>query len=196
MVSRDPTGFRNHNVSNPIARNPQTGLLRHQPQMHGIAFVDVDYCDRWSVCSTHSCRPVFSDWGYRKRTRIWTSHPSPPPHRLCNPSTCQNGIRDPDTGRWRGHRIQLSSNQKRSSVGRTLKYRVPPKLVAYLTGLVIPTTITYTMEQSNDNTVESLPPPAEGCAIMDSSQPCFYQNTAGTHTEVSMRTRFNDNTTD
>ena len=40
--------------------NPATGLLKSRPFMEGLPWVDVDYCR-------------FSDWGYRKRTRIWTN---------------------------------------------------------------------------------------------------------------------------
>jgi len=39
--------------------NPQTGLLKDQEFMLGIPFYDVDYCR-------------YSDWGYKKSTRIWT----------------------------------------------------------------------------------------------------------------------------
>ena len=40
--------------------NPQTGRLKERDIMKGIPFYDVDYC-------------MYSDWGYRKRTRIWTN---------------------------------------------------------------------------------------------------------------------------
>lgn len=40
--------------------NPQTSKLKTRSFMQGIPFFDVDYCR-------------FSDWGYRKRTRIWTN---------------------------------------------------------------------------------------------------------------------------
>jgi site-specific DNA-cytosine methylase len=40
--------------------NPQTGLLKDRPFMMGIPFTDVDYC-------------MYSDWGYKKKTRIWTA---------------------------------------------------------------------------------------------------------------------------
>jgi len=40
--------------------NPTTGLLKDRPFMAGIPFTDVDYC-------------CFCNWGYRKRTRIWTN---------------------------------------------------------------------------------------------------------------------------
>jgi hypothetical protein len=40
--------------------NPTTGLLKDRPFMEGKPFTDLDYC-------------CYSDWGYRKRTRIWTN---------------------------------------------------------------------------------------------------------------------------
>ncbi len=40
--------------------NPATGLLKSRPFMEGLPWVDIDYC-------------CFSDWGYRKRTRLWTN---------------------------------------------------------------------------------------------------------------------------
>ena len=40
--------------------NPQTGLLKKRYFMEALPYYDVDYCR-------------FSDWGYKKRTRIWTN---------------------------------------------------------------------------------------------------------------------------
>ncbi len=40
--------------------NPQTGKLKNREIMKNIPFYDCDYC-------------MFSDWGYKKRTRIWTN---------------------------------------------------------------------------------------------------------------------------
>tara|TARA_R110000764_G_scaffold5211_2_gene20886 strand:- start:1097 stop:1810 length:714 start_codon:yes stop_codon:yes gene_type:complete len=40
--------------------NPQSGRLKERDIMKGIPFYDVDYC-------------MYSDWGYKKRTRIWTN---------------------------------------------------------------------------------------------------------------------------
>jgi len=40
--------------------NPQTGLLKDREFMFGLPYVDIDYCR-------------YSNWGYRKRTRIWTN---------------------------------------------------------------------------------------------------------------------------
>ena len=40
--------------------NPQTGQLRNRYFMKDLPYYDVDYC-------------MYSDWGYKKRTRIWTN---------------------------------------------------------------------------------------------------------------------------
>ena len=40
--------------------NPQTGLLKNREVVLGLPYYDVDYCR-------------YSNWGYRKRTRIWTT---------------------------------------------------------------------------------------------------------------------------
>ena len=51
------------NYFNPelwFLENPQTGNLKTRSIMKDISFYDVDYC-------------MYSDWGYKKRTRIWTN---------------------------------------------------------------------------------------------------------------------------
>ena len=42
--------------------NPQTSNLKNREVVKGLPFYDVDYC-------------MYSDWGYKKRTRIWTNKP-------------------------------------------------------------------------------------------------------------------------
>lgn len=65
--------------------NPQTGLLKAQRFMRDLRYVDVDYCR-------------FSDWGYRKRTRVWYGGFPPPPgpleDRLCLGLACPNLVGD------------------------------------------------------------------------------------------------------
>ncbi len=59
--------------------NPQTGNLKNREIMKGIPFYDVDYCR-------------YSDWGYRKRTRIWTNRTDFTP-LLCDGSgSCGNMV--------------------------------------------------------------------------------------------------------
>ena len=48
------------NPSKWFIENPQTGRLKDRDFMQDLNFYDYDYCS-------------FSDWGYRKRTRIWTN---------------------------------------------------------------------------------------------------------------------------
>ena len=43
-----------------FVENPQTGNLKNRDIMKGKPFYDVDYC-------------MYSNWGYKKRTRIWTN---------------------------------------------------------------------------------------------------------------------------
>jgi len=43
-----------------FVENPQTGALKNREFMKDVPFYDVDYCK-------------YSNWGYRKRTRIWTN---------------------------------------------------------------------------------------------------------------------------
>lgn len=40
--------------------NPQSGTLKEREYMIGLPYIDIDYCR-------------FSDWGYKKRTRFWTT---------------------------------------------------------------------------------------------------------------------------
>jgi len=51
------------NFFNPhywFMENPQTGQLKNREVVKGLNYYDVDYC-------------MYSDWGYKKRTRIWTN---------------------------------------------------------------------------------------------------------------------------
>jgi len=65
--------------------NPQTGNLKHREIMKDIPFYDVDYC-------------MYSDWGYKKRTRIWTNKINWD-NKLCDGSgACGNMIIIPTAG--------------------------------------------------------------------------------------------------
>ena len=55
--------------------NPQTGRLKNREVVKDINFYDVDYCK-------------FCDWGYKKRTRIWTNRTDYEP-LICN-NDCEN----------------------------------------------------------------------------------------------------------
>ncbi len=57
--------------------NPKTGRLKDREIMKNLNYYDVDYCK-------------YCDWGYRKRTRIWTNRTDFEP-KLCN-KDCENMI--------------------------------------------------------------------------------------------------------
>jgi hypothetical protein len=94
--------------------NPATGMLKDRPFMNGLPFTDVDYCR-------------FCDWGYRKRTRIWTN--SSLVGCLCEgPGECPN---------MEGRRHKTSAQQGRNRFADGLHgshfstkalYRIPPGL--------------------------------------------------------------------
>ena len=93
--------------------NSGTGMLNTRPFMAGLDCVLVDYCR-------------YCDWGYRKRTRIYTNVMGFTP-LLCN-RKCGNM-----EGR-RHRRIPDWGNAKKGRLGTTKleRYRVPPKLIAEL----------------------------------------------------------------
>lgn len=102
--------------------NPATGLLKQQRFMKPYAFIDVDYCQ-------------FSNWGYRKRTRVWygaSSDEETPTlqGRLCDGDQCPNL-----TPNKKRHRVTLCPQKGEPSISQNTKYRVPARLVAYLAGL-------------------------------------------------------------
>ena len=67
---------------NPVLwfmENPQTGKLKNREVVKGLPFYDIDYC-------------MYSDWGYKKRTRIWTNKKDWD-NKLCDGSgSCGNMI--------------------------------------------------------------------------------------------------------
>lgn len=96
--------------------NPRNGHLRHQPFMQKLPFVDIDYCQ-------------FSDWGYKKPTRIWGSDQLLRlPGVTCNPKTCHLTQEGPK-GR-RIHIERLGGNSMKFSPAQ--KAYFPERLVDYL----------------------------------------------------------------
>ena len=70
------------NYFNPevwFMENPQTGNLKNREIVKGIPFYDVDYC-------------MYSDWGYRKRTRIWTNKKDWNALKCDNSGACGNMV--------------------------------------------------------------------------------------------------------
>lgn len=110
--------------------NPKTGLLKLRPFMQDINYYDVDYCK-------------YSDWGYRKRTRIWTNLTNFTP-LICK-KDCENMSDEinnrPDNGKrpynYKGksrHKNQVVSSKHGTAgiLDKHLRYRVPPKLILSL----------------------------------------------------------------
>lgn len=90
--------------------NPQTGRLKERPYMKELPYYDVDYC-------------MYSDWGYRKRTRIWTNKKDWT-NKLCDgKGTCGNMI-------GRKHRANLGNIKGQKCVrSLDMRYRIPPDLI-------------------------------------------------------------------
>jgi len=97
--------------------NPQTSILKNRPFMSDIPYYDFDYCS-------------FSNWGYRKRTRIWTN--TEKRSILCQgEGICPNMI-----GRF--HRVSFGGQGRPKEhvyetcpAGETA-YRIPEQLIQYL----------------------------------------------------------------
>lgn len=94
--------------------NPQTGLMKKF--MTHLNHYDVDYCK-------------YSDWGYRKRTRIWTNNMEFIPKICCK--DCDSIV----NGK---HRIDMAAKYSGGNNQKTLnlKYRIPPLLIKDLLEVV------------------------------------------------------------
>jgi hypothetical protein len=87
--------------------NPDTGRLKDRPYMKDIPYHIVDYC-------------MYSNWGYRKRTRIWTNRTNWKPLRCDGKGTCGNMI---------GKRHHNDVSGRRGKYSLDEKYRIPPDLI-------------------------------------------------------------------
>ena len=105
-----------------ILENPRSALLKTRACVEGLKYRDFDYCQ-------------FADWGYQKPTRIWGGdHLDGVNNRVCDRDVCPNVVERPN-GR-KGHRELLGGNHMRYS--KNQKYRVPERLVRYLSGFPDP----------------------------------------------------------
>ena len=98
--------------------NPQTGLLKDRPFMLGIPFTDVDYC-------------MYSDWGYKKKTRIWTAVDYE--GKLCDKKcgNINNGIHGSPIMPFKVYNLDKSLAVYRSQ-NKDYLYRIPEKLIVEL----------------------------------------------------------------
>ena len=101
--------------------NPQTGRLKNREIMKGIPYYDVDYCR-------------YSDWGYQKRTRIWTNKPNFN-NKLCNRSGICGNMIDGTKKHKQGmapRKEQIAAGQvsvKGGGSNRLERYRIPEDLI-------------------------------------------------------------------
>jgi site-specific DNA-cytosine methylase len=98
--------------------NPQTGLLKDRPFMLGIPFTDVDYC-------------MYSDWGYKKKTRIWTAVDYE--GKLCDKKcgNINNGIHGSPIMPFKVYNLDKSLAVYRAQ-NKDYLYRIPEKLIVEL----------------------------------------------------------------
>ena len=92
--------------------NPQSGRMKDRDIMKGIPFYDVDYC-------------MYSNWGYRKRTRIWTNKKDFEA-KLCD-KQCGNMIGTLHKQNLGNSERQRKTNGNGSS--QTDRYRIPEDLI-------------------------------------------------------------------
>ncbi len=95
--------------------NPATSRMKERPFMKDLPFYLVDYC-------------MYSDWGYRKRTRIWT-----------NKKDFDNKLCDKKCGNMVGnlHKTNLGNTERKQKTNgegtsQQDRYRVPEDLILSL----------------------------------------------------------------
>ena len=109
-----------------FVENPETGRLKERDIMKDKKiFYDVDYC-------------MYSDWGYKKTTRIWTNKTDFIPLRCDGKGNCGNMI-NPDNHKI--HKINLGNADNKlrkynsnihdfgGGSNRDMRYRIPPDLI-------------------------------------------------------------------
>tara|TARA_R110000796_G_scaffold48493_3_gene116201 strand:- start:198 stop:860 length:663 start_codon:yes stop_codon:yes gene_type:complete len=98
--------------------NPATSKMKDRPFMKDKPFYLVDYC-------------MYSDWGYRKRTRIWTNKKEFN-NKLCN-KKCGNMVGNlHKTNLGNADRIKRANNlnvKKYNGTTQQDRYRIPEDLI-------------------------------------------------------------------
>jgi|TARA_R110002110_G_C13182992_1_gene693771 site-specific DNA-cytosine methylase len=83
--------------------NPNTGNLKSREYMKDLPYYIVDYC-------------MYSDWGYRKRTRIWTNKKDWKPLTCDGKGTCGNMIGSL-------HKTNLGNTERLLKAEKRLKHK-------------------------------------------------------------------------
>ena len=106
--------------------NPNTGNLKSREYMKDLPYYVVDYC-------------MYSDWGYRKRTRIWTNKKDWKPLTCDGKGTCGNmvgSLHKTNLGNTERllkaeqrlkHKEDVSGLKKRTTLDD--RYRIPEDLI-------------------------------------------------------------------
>jgi len=109
------------NYFNPqlwFIENPGSSKMKDRPFMKDLPFYLVDYC-------------MYSDWGYRKRTRIWTNKKDWE-NKLCD-KQCGNmvgNLHKTNLGNAdRFKRANLENVNKYNGTSQQDRYRIPPDLI-------------------------------------------------------------------
>ena len=104
--------------------NPATSRMRDRPYMKDLPNYVVDYC-------------MYSDWGYRKRTRIWTNKEGWEAKMCDGTGSCGNmidNIHSSNCGnskrlRRAKHKLQAQGRGDNNSTTLQDRYRVPEDLI-------------------------------------------------------------------
>tara|TARA_R110000822_G_scaffold63736_4_gene156467 strand:+ start:6395 stop:7054 length:660 start_codon:yes stop_codon:yes gene_type:complete len=94
--------------------NPQSGKLKDREYMKDIPYYDVDYCK-------------YSDWGYRKRTRIWTNKKDW--NNLMCKKDCGSIIEGKHKNNLGNDVFQKDGKKVSKNYNQELKYRIPEDLI-------------------------------------------------------------------
>ena len=101
-----------------FVENPASSKMKDRPFMKDKPFYLVDYC-------------MYSDWGYRKRTRIWTNKKDFN-NKLCN-KKCGNMVGNlHKTNLGNADRIKRANNlnvKKYNGTTQQDRYRIPEDLI-------------------------------------------------------------------
>ena len=102
------------NCENWFMENPNTGNLKNREYMKDLPCYIVDYC-------------MYSDWGYRKRTRIWTNKKDW--NNLMCKKDCGSIIEGKHKNNLGNDVFQKDGKKVSKNYNQELKYRIPEDLI-------------------------------------------------------------------
>mgnify|MGYP003675123253 CR=1 FL=1 len=97
-----------------FVENPQSGKLKDRDYMRDLPYYDVDYCK-------------YSDWGYRKRTRIWTNKKDF--NNLMCLKDCGYTIDGKHVNNLGNDVFKQDGKRVSKNYSQTQKYRIPEDLI-------------------------------------------------------------------